>query len=474
MKKTSLLLLSGLLFCTSGCANINAKLEQVMLEKSGIHQEETYTQYLSFKDKKLLTADGYHTDIELLTEESIPADWVRVTFADNPFLKTSFYKDSALTDPIDMANCWLAPGDSIYAAPTKTRNPASDLYQLSAYHVYSYDASGAKTEVSQIPMESGLLLQIPADAPAGGYSIVPIGEYHSRRVTMGAFYTDDDGKQHTIGNPGSWSIKYGSNHENGVELFCDKDAEFISPLDEYTVRLNYDHENYFFVGATPSANEKDGIISFRKASPTDPAQAYSVELHQYLSLTIKLPAGGTIQLNNGPQGTIGKNKKYTFNKLRYDDRIVIETAGECIITNGDYRHISAKRDSISKQARYTLTVEEKASGAKAELLKQIVSVIREFHVQLGVHGRYGTCTYSYEGQDNAIGWYDLPEGTEVTITYTLTAPQYYKFINEGGFFDSLLSPNTREVTFIIQEKHHNTSITPDDSKAFPSFAIERK
>lgn len=474
MKKTGLLLLSGLLFCTSGCASMDAKLEQIMLSKSGIHREENYVQYLSFKDKEQLTADGYHTETERLNEKVIPADWSRVTFADNPHLKTSFYKDSALTDPIDMTNCWLVPGDSVYAAPVKTLNPASDLYGFSGYRIYSYDASGTRTELAQINEDGGLILQIPEDAPAGGYSIIPIGEYHARSVTMGVFYTDDDGKQHTIGNPGSWAIRYGNAQGNGMEHSCNGNTALISPLEEYTVRLNYDQENYFFVSASPSAHDENGTVIFKKASPLDSTQAYSVELHQYLSLSIKLPAGGTVQLNNGTKESIGKNKKYSSGKLRYGDRIVIETNGECVITGGDYRHISAEKDPISDKFRYTLTVEEKAFGAKAELLQQFVSVHREFHIQLGTNGRYGICTYSFEGQDKAIGWYDLPEGTKVTVQYTITAPQYYQFINKGSILDTLFSPDTREATFIVQEKHHNTSINPDNTNEFPTLAIGRK
>ncbi len=170
-------------FSLTGCSAIN----QIALKQSGIADDENYQQYLSYVSAGKLDEDGYYiedTDEEIATEEA-SAGSIQVTFARNSCLDIQYYTDSAKSSPINASNCYLNPGDSVYA-DVKIRNDVfSSAYEFSGFRIYEYKyaAGGAANRILSVSLtmerEEGsdlYKLSIPTDYTGTDISIIPIGK----------------------------------------------------------------------------------------------------------------------------------------------------------------------------------------------------------------------------------------------------------------------------------------------------------
>lgn len=480
MSKGKYIVLLGSLFSLlflSGCSRVDHlmynSLESLLLEKSGIAEDADYQQYEEYSQSGVLDEEGYYvetddSDAETGEEESA-AGTIHVTFADNRSLRISYYTDEDCSDLINTDVCYLNPGDTIYASDAVSMNENSNLYRLSEYRIFEYDSAGDRSLLEvQGDLTSNLVYHIPEDYDGTELSVFPVGEYPDRQLSMDVYYTNDDGEKKELSSAGTWYI-------NDSE--CLGDTAEISAVESYIFKFDYDEENYFYVDASPTPFTQDpnstGFVEFWEVDPTEAESSYEVELHPYLSLTVKLDEAGTVTVNGESVQTISRGKSWTSRKLAYGDEIVIETEGECTVISGDYHHLRAVRDSIYNGYRYTLTITQEYEGNAASELQQSINVNRVTAVTLEAEGDHGVCTYKLDGE-TVEGTVEVQEGQNLTATYTITDDGYCfdESENSSGILDSihdLFRSNERTVTIQVSTESDEVTIDPDDW-----FAIREK
>lgn len=464
MKKAFVLILTFTMLLLSGCSAVDTKLEQAILEKSGILEHEDYLQYQQYQEAGRLDKNGQYVDTNLhenpTNNQEKPDGKIHITFAENRYLKIWYYTDATMTTPIDTNVCYLNPGDTLYAKVIECTNPNSNLYRLAEYRIVEYDAEGNVKKEHQQKVEDGTLkYEIPTNFTGTEMSVIPVGEYPDRNLSMSVYYIDDNGNECSLGNAGTWSI----NNEN-----VEGNTAKISPIESYVLKFAYDTKNYFYVGCEPDCFTKEpetaGFVEFWEAEPTDADMNYRVELHQFLQLSLKFSDEAKVRINQGEIETVKKNKVWNPGKLQYGDSITIETAGECTITGGDYQHISATKDPIIDGYRYTLKVVQDTESNTANVLTMTIDVKRIFNVTLDTNCDYGTCKYKLDG-DAVSGEVQVQEGQELTLTYKITKDNY-AFIEKseglGGFIHDLFKASERTVTIPITADLEGTTIDADD------------
>ena len=463
MKRVFVLIMTFTMLLLAGCSAVDAKLEQVLLEKSGILEQEDYLQYQQYQEKGRLDEDGQYFDPDLgvitLSEQEKPSGKIHITFAENRYMNFCYYADSSMKTPIDTTSCYLNPGDRLYAK-VKYFNPNSTLYRLAECRIMEYDADGiVKNESIQKVKDGVLEYEIPTNFTGTEMSIIPVGEYPNRKLSMSVYYVDDNGNKCSLGNAGTWSVNNNSVDGNTAQ---------ISPIESYILKFTYDTDNYFYVGCEPACFTKNpasvGFVEFWEADSTDADMNYSVELHKFLSLSLEFGAEAKVNINQGDFETIKKNKVWNNTKLQYGDSITIETSGTCTITDGNYQHISATKDPIMDGYRYTLKVVQAAESNAPEVLKQTLDVKRTFNVTLDRNCEYGTCSYKLDGK-TVSGTTQVQEGQELTVTYKITDKNYsFADKSEGieRFIHDIFKASERTVSIPVTTDLEGTTIGADD------------
>lgn len=466
MKKAIAACVLAAMLPLTGCAAAEERLGRFFLERSGVTEQEDYLRYEQYREDGKLDESGQYRMPEEQGETALPQQpegKIHVTFADNRYMKILYYTDASMTVPLTTGECYLNPGDSVYAELTGYNKPKSNLYRLAEYRIREYDANG-NVQNEDVEKATGGVgdvteYKIPADFAGAELSILPVGEYADRQLSVDVYYLDDGGKEHSLGNAGSWSINDADVQDGTVH---------ISPLEPYVLKFTYDTDNYFYVSSAPECFTKDpadaGFVEFWEAEPTDADTAYRVELHPYLNLSLKCSEKAQVRVGTGEAENIKKNEVWSAEKLSYGDTITIETAGECTITAGDYQHVRATKDPILKGYRYTLSVVQDSESNAAEKLILTVDVDRVFDVVLGDSCDYGNCSYKLDG-DEVSGKVQLQEGQKLTLTYNITREGYAfrkKSEGIGGFFHDLLNRSQRTVTIPITADLDGTEIDPDD------------
>lgn len=330
MKKAFVPIVALTMLLLTGCSVVDTKLEQVLLEKSGILEHKDYLKYQQYQKEGKLDEKGQYivpnyngtsTDIE-----EKPDGKIYITFAENRYLDIEYYTESTMTTPIDKSFCYLNAGDTLYAKVIECNNPNSNLYRLAEFRIVTYDTEGnVKNELQHEVVEGMLKYEIPSNFIGQDMAVIPVGEYPDRKLSMGVFYVDDNGNKCSLGNAGTWSI----NNEN-----IESNLAQISPIESYVLKFTYDKENYFYVGCQPDCFTKDpagaGFVEFWEAEPTDADMDYQVELHKFLNLSLKFSEEAKICISQGDaeavEKTVKKNKVWNGEKLQYGDSIIIETA----------------------------------------------------------------------------------------------------------------------------------------------------
>lgn len=278
-----LLLLSMIIFC--GCSFVRERLERLMWAESGVEEDVSYQQYLELASGDRLDEDGaYHADeLDIPDTENSEAlsGAVRVSFARNGYIRVRYFRDEALTDALPEDGCRLDPGDTIYASEPELLNPSGPLYYFQHFLVREYDAAGrVKRVLVETADAPGPVFRIPENFTGTEISVIPLGGYRNRIVTLSALYRRGD--QEDVLENGAWEIN-GKRYGNGTVL--------LDPMGSY--RVVYDYSSYkdgwYFAGSEPDSywdRSSDGTITFL-AVPSDAAQVdYKVWLHPYGSMTV--------------------------------------------------------------------------------------------------------------------------------------------------------------------------------------------
>ena len=441
----------------SGCSDAGGLLRSVIFDKAEIKEDKEYIEYKSLLDNGRLADNGEITDAEHLYDK-IPVDShtdkIHATFAENRYLKITYYLNEERTNKIDTTDCYLNPGDTIYAQIQST-NKISNMYGLSHFLITEYsDDSRIKSQIQQ-PMAGNLVYCIPIDFKGKELSIAPIGKYSNRKLSLQSYYLDD-GEKRTLGNAGRWYI----NDEP-----CTGNSAEISPIVSYALKYEFDSNNYFYVSSDPSCFTKDpnsvGLVEFWSADPTVGKSNYSVQLHPFLALSINTEEKASLQLNDSEKETIKKGKSWSNEKLKFGDVIVVETKKGCTIS-GDYQHIHVDKDPIVGGYRYTLSVTPEKNSASLEAL----GVNEYISITLPPKGNYGVCSYLVD-KVSAKGTIKVQTNQELTITYRITDTDY-KFSNDTiienawNWGQDLIGNMTKSATIQLSPEMDNKTLNPDE------------
>jgi len=265
-----LILLAVLFLPTlSGCSAAKAKAQ--ILHLFGIMSDEDYQSYLNLVDKNQLNSDNsyFAPELEVGSGSIAPEGSVHVTFAQNSYMNTQYFRDTGFNEQVG-AECYLMPGDCIYAPEPSCDNPSSQWYKFDRFCIYAYDETGKRMKELFWGDEenSELVLRVPADPAVSEISVIPQGKYEKRTLELTDFYID--GTEHPQELSGIWIV-------NGTEVSTERIE--ISPVEPLFIDLKYDDTQYGYVESNPdSFYHEKGLVRFEVTDANQDIKQFSVEL----------------------------------------------------------------------------------------------------------------------------------------------------------------------------------------------------
>ena len=326
-----------------GCDHVNEYVSEAVTINSSneIHSSAEYKQFEQYRAEGLLNEDNVYPK-PVLEEQADPeknSGAVLVTIASNAYLNCTYYTDEVEKTPLQAREIYLSPGESLYVWEVFVDNEHSNLYDFSSFRIWEYDQEGkrSKEPYSDVQTRSGLILTIPDNYNGGGFSIEPIGSYHSRMINSKTFYASN-GREYPLMN-GQWSVN-GAAFNTSIE---------ISPLISYTVKYDYSDyaDSYYFVRSSPTCwyvDKSDCEVIFNEASPDEKGNTYVVELHPYVAMTMTNTCAG-------------KAKNYSL----MDDKgkgviLSVKRNGESLFDTGDHGKTSVIKTNLEVGDLLTIQV----------------------------------------------------------------------------------------------------------------------
>ena len=255
-KKVMVTLLTASLLSLTGCSSVNSFIETKMLEKSGILDDEMYVKYQSKIEEGNIDEEDF---VECFQE--VQSGSIHVTFSTNNNLEITYYSDKECSQQMDDENCYLNPGEYVYADIKVSNDVYSSMYEFDFFNICEYDAEGRRTivekwEQSVSTTDDGYLaeIKIPADYEGKELSVEPLGKYKSRQITLNDYYVDETDKEYPL--DGTWIID---------DKVCTDNVAEISAIASYIISYEYDSDEYFYSSSTPECyynNNEDGIVIF--------------------------------------------------------------------------------------------------------------------------------------------------------------------------------------------------------------------
>ena len=196
MASSSLMLLSG---CSSLKGKMTETIQKSIIDGSEIKENEDYRKYQYYESNELLTGDGIPVDVlsginNINVEPAKPTGSVHVSFARNPYISV-FYTSEKNSDSLLDANCYLNPGDTIYCKKPQAATENSNSYYFQEFRIYTYDTNGNRSKNFEVSTaEDGVVYTIPNDFLKEGISIIPVGRFEDRVISLHDYYIDTQGK----------------------------------------------------------------------------------------------------------------------------------------------------------------------------------------------------------------------------------------------------------------------------------------
>lgn len=326
MKKQYALLVVASALVFSGCGQADNILSNILQDQvmklAGISEDEDYQTYQDLQDSELLNQDGEYNELDKdeyqIVDEELNKQ-VRVTIADNGFLKIQYYYDASLTEKVEGTTIYLDPGEKLYCSQPESDNDYSNTYVFSEFQIYEFNSDGTRGDLYATSGEDSVVLEIPDDYSGTELAIMPVGVYEKRGLTFNAFYYDENGQSKSV--QGVWSV----NDEP-----CINDVANVNASESYTVKFEYDEDVYYYVSSDPAAYNSNipGLVEFTKATSLNGTDTYSVQLHQFITANfsfdnVKRMGIDKVELN-GEKIEDFDNK--AISKLKTGDKLTITTS----------------------------------------------------------------------------------------------------------------------------------------------------
>ena len=324
MKKRLLFLITfGALLALSltGCSSANNYLEDQMVKKSGVLENADYLTYEGYVNDGRIDDEGYYTETtEEAVENRAP---VHVTFAENNNLKIQYYSDPEHLVQLNQSACYLNPGDSIYALVEIKDEVFSSMYEFAGFRTFEADSKGTLKETDSVSISgtgTDYVLSISKNFKGSELSIEPIGAYQKRVISLKDYCVDDNGNK-TVLN-GTWLVNDKEYNSDTVE---------ISPVSSYIISYQYDSDEYFYMASEPECyynNNTDGVVIFKQREPSDSTPDYSVELHEYITVSLVSDMDRSVSINGSESQTVAANSELNIPRLRYGQAVILTTDKE--------------------------------------------------------------------------------------------------------------------------------------------------
>ncbi len=312
--------LSGII---TGCSfdlrsQIEGNLQESMKKNSRVLSDPDYKNASSLKKEgKLDDEDKYNDQVDLgefdseeVTLEEERGD-VRVTLAENEYISIAYYWDQDHSQKIDSDECFLNPGETIYAVIQKINNPYTDCYKFDSIRVIEYDTEGKRGNCIG-GFEGDETLSFSLSEFYSGTDIVlePVGKYEKRYIQLDSYWNSTEGHKEVGGN---WVI----NQKEAIEGTNEVDSSL-----DYIIAFKYDPTKYYYVSSSPELfSQKEGDIEFCKESRFGGNEKFEVELYPFTTVSIedKNKAITHIALNGE------EIKEKTIELLKVGDKLEITT-----------------------------------------------------------------------------------------------------------------------------------------------------
>lgn len=282
MKKVIFLSCLCAVFLT-GCSSQKLKYEaQETFEKYIFNETENYLEYQTLKEtySDSIDSEGFYTEDEINNDFSKRHEGtIHVSFAINSLMDVQYYYDKEHYNPIDIMNCYVYPGDMIYAEINYSGNVRSNTYEFQGLKIVGIGESSPNYNYIS---EFGDEIRIPSNCAYNEISILPFGAYNSRSLNFDIVC--DTGDDNNIPLSGKWDVIVGN------QVFSTGTSHYaVNSSDIFRIKANYDKEQYYFIDSEPKAekiDEDEGVITFQQYDAANAVNDYKVVLGKYYSYTI--------------------------------------------------------------------------------------------------------------------------------------------------------------------------------------------
>lgn len=393
MKKIAIFLfITAVTFAVSGCTDT----EDFILKQSGAVSEEEYQQYVEMRDKGELDTDGKYISKELadMENENTTHKSVHVTFSHNSAIEIQYYFDAMHEKLIDKNQCYVNPGDCIYAAEVDSGIERNAYYSLQGFRVYSFSSEDKKKkELLQDEETESREIHVPDDFDGNEISVIPIGQYDNRRIELKDFYKDSVGRESKTN--GEWIVNEKKVTGNSIE---------INPVEAVNVDYYYDSKKYVFESSNPGSFFHDeGLVRFETVDALEDISEFSVELR---------PLSGFFAFD--PEKYIFENGNVKF---EYEGRLIEERSnipdGSILtyIVEPNEGYIVAKNTEM-------IRINAKDSEATNDQISNCVAFYSQKMIDITLPRPIGgTVEYSIDGKVISGSNCKLPSGTVVTMNF---------------------------------------------------------
>ena len=339
---------------------ISTNNKDIMLEEANIDKTQ-YNDYIKLLDEGSLNDDGsYKTNF--IDPDEMHVGKVHVTFAKNPYMNISYYKDASCTDKIDEDDCYLASGESIYIKEINQdiyNNLPNSRYHFYAFQINAYDSDNNISLVNEVRSTVGQIYT----ADYGRYpeiAIIPVGASSQRKLTLLVKNTNEEGKQQEL-DIGHWSVdKADYNQSIGLNPFASYSVEY--DLKDFA-------SQYYIYNTVPTAEyEQNDNVQFGRKKATDNIDTFIVELHPYINLTI---VDGTVGIvDNIPIiGNLTNEKKISLIEINSNSISPKETNNSLLI-DSQYKIKCGDKINIHINKAYNLTCDDFPLDSPSDLVNE--------------------------------------------------------------------------------------------------------
>ena len=410
MRRIGILSLLTCLILT-GCSTQDVLCSELVASLTNMADDSDYQTYLDLEKTGQLDSEGTYI-VESVDQWEIPEGSVRITFGQNKDLRVTYSTDKRGNDPVSVASCWLLPGQSLYARPGEKSD--NNSFALAEFRIREYDANDVLLQESTRTANNlnEPILTVPEQPPAGGYSIIPVGQYGVCTITTEVYYMDSQGEVFPLNMTGTWAA-------DGKPFTTAEQS--LSTARKPVLSYTFDNNAYFFVSAEPQPAATEMVLNTVTFPPADLSEGtlhYAVQLHPLITLEMTFDENAKIQINGEEEADLPKGEMLS-KLLKYGDTVTVTTTGNCTRINCDPAFFTVSKLPEGGQNVYRLQVSKTGSGNIQDITTGKTEVLSIRRITLDPSIDHAVCTFEVDGEP-VVGQIELNTDQEITLTCSIT------------------------------------------------------